>query len=78
MQMHAESAWSPASCGPARASGPAPGPGFLGYLLTPTPCSAGKLLAFSGPSAVPRVFYGYKSFVPEDYDAYFKRRGVSM
>eukprot|EP00891_Asterochloris_glomerata_P004133 jgi/Astpho2/4133/fgenesh1_pg.00063_%23_114_t len=36
----------------------------------------GKLLAFSGPSAVPRVFYGYKSFVPEDYDTYFKKRGV--
>ena len=76
VQIHAKSAWRPLSCRPACSSGPAPGLSVC--LLTPALCSAGKLLAFSGPSAVPRVFYGYKSFVPEDYDAYFKRRGVSV
>ena len=77
MQMHAGSAWSPLPCGTSLPFGPCTRDVF-GYLLTPTLCSAGKLLAFSGPSAVPRVFYGYKSFVPEDYDAYFKKRGVSV
>ena len=66
----------PLSCRPACSFGPAPDCCIC--LRTPTLCSAGKLLAFSGPSAVPRVFYGYKSFVPEDYDAYFKKRGVSV
>ncbi|KAK9839607.1 hypothetical protein WJX81_000477 [Elliptochloris bilobata] len=36
-----------------------------------------KLLAFSGPSPVARVYYGFKSFTPEDYWAYFRLRGVS-
>lgn len=40
-------------------------------------CHAGKLLAFSGPSNVARVYYGFKSFVPDDYCEYFKQRGVS-
>lgn len=40
-------------------------------------CNAGKLLAFSGPSNVARVYYGFKSFVPDDYCGYFKQRGVS-
>ena len=39
--------------------------------------AAGKLLAFSGPSPVARVYYGFKSFVPEDYWAYFRARGVT-
>lgn len=38
---------------------------------------AGKLLAFSGPSNAARIYYGYKSFVPEDYWTYFKARGVT-
>ena len=37
----------------------------------------GKLLAFSGPSPTPRVVYGYRTHVPEDYWAYFKAKGVS-
>ena len=37
----------------------------------------GKLLAFSGPSPTPRVVYGYRAHVPEDYWAYFKAKGVS-
>ena len=37
----------------------------------------GKLLAFSGPSPSPRVVYGYKAHVPEDYWAYFKAKGVT-
>ena len=40
-------------------------------------CNAGKLLAFSGPSNVARVYYGFKSFVPDDYCEYFKQRGVT-
>lgn len=39
--------------------------------------AAGKLLAFSGPSPVARVYYGFKSFTPEDYWDYFRSRGVS-
>ena len=39
--------------------------------------AAGKLLAFSGPSPVARVYYGFKSFMPEDYWAYFRARGVT-
>ena len=38
---------------------------------------AGKLLAFSGPSNVARVYYGFKSFTPDDYCSYFKQRGVT-
>lgn len=38
---------------------------------------AGKLLAFSGPSNVARVYYGFKSFTPDDYCDYFKQRGVT-
>ena len=37
----------------------------------------GKLLAFSGPSPSPRVIYGYRAHVPEDYWAYFKAKGVT-
>ncbi|KAL3139625.1 hypothetical protein ABBQ38_003941 [Trebouxia sp. C0009 RCD-2024] len=37
----------------------------------------GKLLAFSGPSNVARVYYGFKSFTPDDYCDYFKQRGVT-
>ena len=37
----------------------------------------GKLLAFSGPSPSPRVVYGYRAHVPEDYWAYFKAKGVT-
>ncbi|DBB04022.1 TPA: hypothetical protein ACH3X1_013082 [Trebouxia sp. C0004] len=37
----------------------------------------GKLLAFSGPSNVARVYYGFKSFTPDDYVEYFRQRGVS-
>jgi len=40
-------------------------------------CNAGKLLAFSGPSNVARVYYGFKSFTPDDYVEYFRQRGVS-
>jgi hypothetical protein len=40
-------------------------------------CDAGKLLAFSGPSNVARVYYGFKSFTPDDYVEYFRQRGVS-
>lgn len=40
-------------------------------------CDAGKLLAFSGPSNVARVYYGFKSFTPHDYVEYFRQRGVS-
>ncbi|KAK9823515.1 hypothetical protein WJX72_003342 [[Myrmecia] bisecta] len=36
----------------------------------------GKLLAFSGPAAIARVFYGYKQFTPEDYWSYFKSKGI--
>lgn len=38
---------------------------------------AGKLLAFSGPSNIARVYYGFKSFVPDDYCDYFRRRGIT-
>lgn len=37
----------------------------------------GKLLAFSGPSAVSENFYGYRTKVPEDYCPYFRQSGVS-
>ena len=37
----------------------------------------GKFLAFSGPSPSPRVVYGYRAHVPEDYWAYFKAKGVT-
>lgn len=40
-------------------------------------CNAGKLLAFSGPSNIARVYYGFKSFTPDDYVEYFRQRGVS-
>jgi len=36
----------------------------------------GRFLAFSGPSPAPRMTYGYRAHVPEDYHAYFKARGV--
>ena len=77
VQTHVKSDWSLLSCKSASPWGLAPGFSLFPP-LTPTLCPAGKLLAFSGPSAVPRVFYGYKSFVPEDYDTYFKKRGVSL
>ena len=38
---------------------------------------AGKLLAFSGPSNIARVYYGFKSFTPDDYCDYFRQRGVT-
>jgi hypothetical protein len=37
----------------------------------------GKLLAFSGPAARPTEFVGFRSPVPEDYTAYFRRRRVA-
>ena len=37
----------------------------------------GRFLAFSGPSPTPRMTYGYRAHVPEDYHAYFVARGVA-
>ena len=37
----------------------------------------GKLLAFSGPQPAPRILYGYRAHVPEDYVPYFKAKGVT-
>ena len=37
----------------------------------------GKLLAFAGPSEVSRLFYGYKTLVPEDYHEVFKTSHIS-
>jgi hypothetical protein len=37
----------------------------------------GKLLAFSGPQPAPKVVYGYRAHVPEDYHAYFAAKGVT-
>lgn len=36
----------------------------------------GKLLAFSGPSATPRHYGGWRTFTPEDYVPYFRATGV--
>ena len=36
----------------------------------------GRFLAFSGPSPTPRMTYGYRAHIPEDYHAYFAARGV--
>ena len=46
-------------------------------LMRTTLCLAGKLLAFSGPSNIARVYYGFKSFFPDDYHDYFRKRGIS-
>lgn len=35
-----------------------------------------KLMAFSGPSATPKHFGGWRTFTPEDYVGYFKEKGV--
>ncbi len=37
----------------------------------------GKLMAFSGPSAQPRHFGGWRTYMPEDYIEYFREKGVS-
>ena len=37
----------------------------------------GKLMAFSGPSATPRHFGGWRTYTPEDYLSYFNQRGVT-
>jgi len=37
----------------------------------------GKLMAFSGPSATPRHFGGWRTYTPEDYIPYFNETGVS-
>ncbi|GAB4817658.1 hypothetical protein N2152v2_004704 [Parachlorella kessleri] len=37
----------------------------------------GKLLAFSGPSAQPRHFGGWRTYMPEDYIEYFREKGVT-
>ncbi len=37
----------------------------------------GKLLAFAGPTAVAKHFWGYRTFTPEDYHQYFVDTGVT-
>jgi protein-tyrosine phosphatase len=37
----------------------------------------GKLMAFSGPSAQPKHFGGWRTFTPEDYIEYFNEKGVT-
>ena len=37
----------------------------------------GKLLAFAGPTAVAKHFWGYRTFTPEDYHQYFADTGVT-
>jgi cell division cycle 14 len=37
----------------------------------------GKLMAFSGPSAQPKHFGGWRTFTPEDYIEYFREKGVT-
>eukprot|EP00887_Chlorella_sp_A99_P005476 scaffold1.g5476.t1 len=37
----------------------------------------GKLMAFSGPSAQPKHFGGWRTYMPEDYIQYFRDRGVT-
>ena len=37
----------------------------------------GKLMAFSGPSAQPKHFGGWRTFTPEDYIEYFREKGVN-
>lgn len=36
-----------------------------------------KLLAFAGPTAVAKHFWGYRTFTPEDYHQYFADTGVT-
>ena len=37
----------------------------------------GKLLAFAGPTAVAKHFWGYRTFTPEDYHQYFADTGMT-
>ncbi|KAG7672017.1 putative Dual specificity protein phosphatase CDC14AB [Nannochloris sp. 'desiccata'] len=37
----------------------------------------GKLMAFSGPSAQPKHFGGWRTFTPEDYIEYFREKGIT-
>jgi cell division cycle 14 len=37
----------------------------------------GKLMAFSGPSATPKHYGGWRTFTPEDYVPYFRTKGVT-
>ena len=37
----------------------------------------GKLLAFAGPTAIPKTDFGFRTFTPEDYWGYFRGTGVA-
>lgn len=42
-----------------------------------SPVYAGKLLAFSGPSASPYMIGTYTTHTPEDYHRYFTHKGIT-